>query len=750
MQMTKVERRIHVGRVAAGPRKHAPGLSWATVGLCALLAAGACAPLDDDVGPDSGVDTLEENAPDLVEKATIPITSFTKVFILGDSLSDQHNQYESPVPACPNRGIGYWNGRFANGYNWVDYVTQDNAALSSKIRNYATGGSKVLVPAISRPQLRSQAQKLVKENPASTVSNSLVVVWAGANDLKETAELSDRDRPPADRFGYDVADELETNVIEYLAGQGVDHFVIIGVPRIDRVPVARNWSFLQRNWMASAANRVNTKLKAYAAAHDYVFVDVAARIGEVLDHRVSSINMTDTTEPCHTHAPCLSGFGVRYHEKVCAKKMFFDAMHPTTLAQCGIAKWIERAISSQYTISGGEQSLESCAKREAAGPYGGTAARPIRYDVQTAVNPTAVTCQARCVPGRWTGAKGNVSLPNPVSQGGSTAVGWCACDAGGYFEAELHDGSFNTRRLSNSTGHTGTGFEDYQGIGAWVEFDVEAPIAGSYSLSFRYAAETNRPCELQIDGRTRAPLGFAATNSSRSWRVQSVPVTLTPGHHTVRVKATRSSGPNLDAMFVRAPIHVMGTGSKRLASAASSYTLAANVNAAGAHKLIVTVSGERDRKDPNTSIVGVRFGGVALTKAVQAKNYAEGPVAIYYLDSPPETGSLVVTTSGTFNGVHASWLLVQGTAAGLVGSGSNRAGNSVDFIGAGLVVTAYHSDGATLAPHATAPMHALMTSKNPSSVGAAGYHIKDDPVTSYSFVGGGAGPVTVGAMFVPR
>jgi hypothetical protein len=47
-------------------------------------------------------------------------------------------------------------------------------------------------------------------------------------------------------------------------------------------------------------------------------------------------------------------------------------------------------------------------------------------------------------------------------------------------------------------------------------------------------------------------------------------------------------------------------------------------------------------------------------------------------------------------------------------------------------------------------MHELIASKGPYSVGAAGYDLKSDSLMSYSFLGSGPGPVTVGAMFSPN
>jgi phospholipase/lecithinase/hemolysin len=396
-----------------------------------VLAGGACTTAESDELSEN--DELNED--DGVKTAGLtpsPITQFTKVFIVGDSLSDTHRMGDGLIPYCPNSKRGYWNKRFSNGYLWIDYLMQDNPGLANKVSNYAVGGSGILKNYGSGiiGKTEKQAQDLVAQNPASTVSNSMVIIWAGANDIKEAAKTGS-----SSDFGHSIFNTLKTNTIEYLQNQGVDHFVLVGVPRIDLVPVAKSWSAGDKGWVAIAVNTLNTDLKNYAAQKGHVFVDVAAKIGTILNGSVTTVNLTDLSNPCWDGPNCVEQGDTagRYTDQSCTGKMFFDRVHPTSGAHCGIAKWMEQAMSTQYIVSGGNDGLESCARRAQTEeaqwgqlPRNHSQPRPVVFKVQAQLNPSEFICQSQCYgagEAQAEGTRGNITLPN------NTTVGYCTCKA---------------------------------------------------------------------------------------------------------------------------------------------------------------------------------------------------------------------------------------------------------------------------------------------------------------------------------
>lgn len=362
------------------------------------------------------------------------LADFDKIFILGDSLSDTFRMGSGYIPWCPQASYGYWYRRFSNGYLWIDYLTQDNPALASKVQNWAVGGSGVLKRYGSGiiGKSRKQAEDLVAGSDEATRSNSIAFVWTGANDIKEATKNVD-----AETFGHALFDTLETETLDYLIANKLEKFVLVGLPPIDRIPLGQTWSEADQAWTRTASQAYNRDLEAYAQCHGHVYLDVGAKIIEVLEAEVTSVNMTDLSTPCHDGANCFEQDPTHwpgpYTDQRCEGKMFFDRVHPTTGAHCGIAKWMEQAISTKYTIDGGDEDLESCARRvqtEAAqwgSPLSTSTVRSKRFKVETPRYPTDVTCQARCNSAGQAmanGDKGNITLPS------NTEVGYCTCTGG--------------------------------------------------------------------------------------------------------------------------------------------------------------------------------------------------------------------------------------------------------------------------------------------------------------------------------
>ncbi|BCL25207.1 CBM35 domain-containing protein [Streptomyces aurantiacus] len=106
---------------------------------------------------------------------------------------------------------------------------------------------------------------------------------------------------------------------------------------------------------------------------------------------------------------------------------------------------------------------------------------------------------------------------------------------------------------SEESGYTGSGYADYQHAdGDYVEWTVQAPAAGTYTLQFRYAnaAFTDRPLAVQVNGAAARTLSFPSTGWWSSWSVVGLTATLAAGANTVRVIATGSSGGNIDWLGV--------------------------------------------------------------------------------------------------------------------------------------------------------------------------------------------------------
>ena len=103
-------------------------------------------------------------------------------------------------------------------------------------------------------------------------------------------------------------------------------------------------------------------------------------------------------------------------------------------------------------------------------------------------------------------------------------------------------------------GYFGTDYRDYAtNSGEWIDFVMPSVSAGTHTLFIRYGhgSTANRPLSVSVDGTSVvASLAFQPTGQWTEWRLQSTPLTLTAGVHTIRLATTGLSGPNIDGVVL--------------------------------------------------------------------------------------------------------------------------------------------------------------------------------------------------------
>lgn len=127
--------------------------------------------------------------------------------------------------------------------------------------------------------------------------------------------------------------------------------------------------------------------------------------------------------------------------------------------------------------------------------------------------------------------------------------------AGGIYEAE--DAEVHHAIIDNKhVGFTGTGFVDYNpnAPGGWIEWTVEVPVDGEYTLDFRYAhgGTDKRPAEIKVNGEVVNPeLAFDPTGDFAAWKHTSTKANLKAGVNTIRATGIApSGGANIDHLRV--------------------------------------------------------------------------------------------------------------------------------------------------------------------------------------------------------
>jgi alpha-galactosidase len=151
----------------------------------------------------------------------------------------------------------------------------------------------------------------------------------------------------------------------------------------------------------------------------------------------------------------------------------------------------------------------------------------------------------------WTKAVSTTTGTISASVGGHATVMYRISRAGTTqrLEAEQATASSGTTVDTNWSGYSGAGFANTpNATGSFVQFTVNAATAGPATLTFDYAATSDRPATLSVNGAT---LPFAGTGAFSLWKQQTANVNLAAGANTIRLTATSSGGlANLDYLDV--------------------------------------------------------------------------------------------------------------------------------------------------------------------------------------------------------
>ncbi|GKQ38929.1 carbohydrate-binding protein [Streptomyces sp. A012304] len=122
------------------------------------------------------------------------------------------------------------------------------------------------------------------------------------------------------------------------------------------------------------------------------------------------------------------------------------------------------------------------------------------------------------------------------------------------YEAETSPAVCTGTLDSDWAGYSGSGFcNGTNASGAYAQFTVNAPAAGTATLRVRFANGTTsaRPVDVVVNGSTAASASFEGTGAWSTWATKTLTVTLRAGSNTVRLNPTASGGlPNIDYVDV--------------------------------------------------------------------------------------------------------------------------------------------------------------------------------------------------------
>jgi lysophospholipase L1-like esterase len=284
------------------------------------------------------------------------ITSFHKIVIVGDSLSDQQNLWNRKINGgCPKQDLGYWGpGRSSNGYNWVDYFAQDVPSLAGRIDDLAFGGARIATDNLPYgPSMQHQVDAYASTH-ATELANDLVVVWGGTNDI---ASGLNSNLANGTAFGQTLASQLTHLVLTLTrGGKGVTHFLVVNQVNLNDTPLAsvNRWTPAQKRFVDEATVAANDGFARIAGrvprGTRVATLDMASFFQQWTSGQYASPYLSIVHAPYQAIGnPCPVRADAGYKPVDAPGYLFFDEVHPTALAYSGIAGAIEGALAGAYS-----------------------------------------------------------------------------------------------------------------------------------------------------------------------------------------------------------------------------------------------------------------------------------------------------------------------------------------------------------------------------------------------------------------
>lgn len=280
-------------------------------------------------------------------------TVFSDLFVFGDSLVDSGNAQAArlagggvdPAPAS----LGYFEGRFSNGFNFADYVSLDifgRPAIASAFggSNFSVGGAQAAeVVGDASPSFAEQLALFTASGQAIS-SNSLVLVTLGGNDVR--GELAKAGTVAGYQPSLIPARAALEAGLTSLINLGARNIFVTGLPDVGQIPAVTSFG-------SSALSALGTQLSfglnqafgqtvtglATQSGYNLQFFDLFAYQASIYaDPAAAGLSTPlDTSRAClqvPSAAPGCNGF------------VYFDTIHPTTQVHRALASGIRAQVAA--------------------------------------------------------------------------------------------------------------------------------------------------------------------------------------------------------------------------------------------------------------------------------------------------------------------------------------------------------------------------------------------------------------------
>ena len=251
---------------------------------------------------------------------------YSTIISFGDSLSDNNNMYNASDWQLPNN-TSYFEGRFTNGYTWVEYLSSD---LNIPLYDWAVGGAEAkksygIIPGLD-DQINSWVEYM-KNAHGYQVNSTLFTIWIGANDLD------------AGKSYTDTINSLK-NGLQILINNGAKNILVNTLPDLSLTPEFHMGSGDITKMHNNVLN-CNAQISDIVLQYQQLYPDTRIMLFDVFSNFNEMLNNPDKFGFSNVTNSCLSinkVSNLNFIDKLkpranctdASKFVFWDLLHPTT------------------------------------------------------------------------------------------------------------------------------------------------------------------------------------------------------------------------------------------------------------------------------------------------------------------------------------------------------------------------------------------------------------------------------------
>lgn len=256
---------------------------------------------------------------------------FSSLVVLGDSLSDTGRTYMATGGAIPPAPY-YFNGRVSNGPVWAEHLAPRIRLAYNPLDNFSWAGANTgrLNVYAGLPGMLDELDELLPAFPRRLDKKALYVVFGGSNDFFRILVGGE---DPAVVIPQAVGNLIR--IVRSLQTAGADHIVVVDLPDIGLTPRARAGGPAIAGAATFLSAQFNQLLNGALNQLDFPVVRASA---------FALLNAM-TANPAAYGLTNVTGQGLFAPPNLGATHLFWDDIHPTSLAHRHVAAMVFNAVA---------------------------------------------------------------------------------------------------------------------------------------------------------------------------------------------------------------------------------------------------------------------------------------------------------------------------------------------------------------------------------------------------------------------